>query len=90
MERINIVVETTQRTFSQNGIEAWDTFLPLVEFSINSNVSPATGFTPLSLNQGYHSSDFLDILVDRTPAKVHALEQWLQGMDCNFAFSPIN
>ncbi len=74
VERTNAVVETALRVFTQYKMDAWDEVLPFMEFTINNSVSEAIGFTPFYLNYGYHPDSFFDLLVDRHPTKVQALQ----------------
>lgn len=50
-ERLNRVVEEAIRHFVGPSHDDWDTFLPHVEFSINSSRNESTGCTPFSLNR---------------------------------------
>jgi hypothetical protein len=53
-ERANRTIEQMLRPFVQSNQQAWDEFLPLLEFAYNNSISPSTGFTPFFLNYGHH------------------------------------
>ena len=51
VERLNRVIEEALRHFVSPAHDDWDTFLPHIEFSINSSRNNATGCTPFQLNR---------------------------------------
>lgn len=51
VERLNRVIEEALRHFVSPAHDDWDTFLPHVEFSINSAKNASTGCTPFQLNR---------------------------------------
>lgn len=51
VERLNRVIEEALRHFVGPAHDDWDSFLPHVEFSINSSKSESTGCSPFQLNR---------------------------------------
>ena len=51
VERLNRVIEEALRHFVSPAHDDWDTFLPHIEFSINSAHCESTGCTPFQLNR---------------------------------------
>lgn len=51
VERLNRVIEEALRHFVGPSHDDWDTYLPHIEFSINSAKSESTGCTPFQLNR---------------------------------------
>ena len=51
VERLNRVIEEALRHFVSPAHDDWDTFLPHIEFSINSAYCESTGCTPFQLNR---------------------------------------
>ena len=51
VERLNRVIEEALRHFVSPAHDDWDTFLPHIEFCINSAKNEATGCTPFQLNR---------------------------------------
>lgn len=52
VERYNKTIITCVSTFVENDHRSWDTFIPKVQFAINSSVNEATGYTPSFLVYG--------------------------------------
>jgi hypothetical protein len=52
VERYNRTIITCISTFVENDHRTWDTFIPKVQFAINSSVNEATGYTPSFLVYG--------------------------------------
>jgi Integrase zinc binding domain len=52
-ERVNRSIGQILHTVVQSDQQDWAQKCPMVEFTLNSNVSSTTGFTPFELNSGY-------------------------------------
>ena len=52
-ERANCSIGQILRTVVHDDQKDWAHKCPMVEFTMNSNVSSMTGFAPFELNQGY-------------------------------------
>ncbi len=64
VERMNSVVEQTLRCLihQMNETRDWKSFLPTVEFMINSLPNRSTGYSPFFLNYGYHPTTPVELI----------------------------
>jgi hypothetical protein len=66
-ERANRSISQVLRHYVDNRQTNWDHLLPLVEFSINNQVSSSTGFSPFYLDMGRHPKVPSMFLTESTP-----------------------
>jgi hypothetical protein len=60
-ERMNRTVEQVLRIYSSSNQSSWSSFLPFVEFALNSLISSATGIAPFVADGGYLRHGPLDL-----------------------------
>jgi len=79
-ENANKTIKQVLRSCVNDHQDDWDEHLTLVEFAINSSVSPSTGFSPFFLNNGREPRLPWSLGHDVTPGRSEAADQFVRRL----------